>query len=131
MARGLAATQYANAILNVIRGGGNGVTLTAPAVMAVKLHVGDPGAAGTANAAAVTTRSALNLAAASAGAIALSNTPSWSMTTTETISDISLWDSTTVGNFWDSIALTVSRAVVNGDTLNLNTLTISLATIAA
>lgn len=131
MARGLSAVNLANAWLNVLRGGGNGVTFTAPAVVAAKLHIGDPGASGTANAAAVTTRSAVNLAAASAGAIALSNTPTFSMTATETISDISLWDSTTAGNFLDSIALTVSRAVVNGDTLNLNTLTITLATIAA
>lgn len=131
MARGLSAVNLANAWLNVLRGGGSGVTFTAPAVVAAKLYVGDPGATGVANAAAVTTRSAVNLAAASAGAIALSNTPTWSMTTTETITDIGLFDSLTVGNFLDSIALTTSRSVVNGDTLNLNTLTITLATIAA
>jgi hypothetical protein len=131
MARGLSAVNLANAWLNVLRGGGAGVTFTAPAVIGAKLYIGDPGATGVANAAAVTTRQAVTLAAASAGAIALSNTPSWSMTATETISDIGLFDSLTVGNFLDSIQLTTPRSVVNGDTLNLNTLTITLATIAA
>lgn len=127
MARGLSAVNLANAWLNVLRG----TTFTGLASLNGKLHIGDPGSAGTANAAAVTTRQVVTLAAASAGAIALSNTPAFPCTASETISDISLWDNISAGTFYDSIQLTVSRAVVNGDTLNLNTLTISLATIAA
>jgi hypothetical protein len=128
MAVGLSAVNLANKWLDMLRG----TAFTAPAAVYVKLHTGDPGASGTANVGAVTTRPAITWSAASAGQITITGTnPSWSMTTTETISHISLWDNATAGNFLDSIALTASQAVVNGNTLTLTSCTISLGTIAA
>lgn len=127
MTVGLATTALANAYLNVIRG----TTFTGLAAAYVKLHTGDPGAAGTSNASAVTTRSAATFSAASAGSMALSNTPSWSMTGSETISHISIWDASSAGTFYWSVALTASKAVSNGDTLNLTSLTLSVTPLAA
>jgi hypothetical protein len=127
MTVGLAATTAANAFLNVYRA----TNITAPAGMFVKLHIGDPGAAGTANASAVTTRNAIVWAAPSGGSMALSTLSSYSMTATETISHVSFWDSATVGNFWQSAALTTPQAVINGSTLNFTTVTLSFTPIAA
>lgn len=122
------ASAEANALLNTLRNVSGAV-----AVVAVKLHTADPGAAGTTAASANTTRNAITFSAASAGSMALSATTSWSAwaSGTETISHISLWDSTTAGNFLWSIALTASKTVNNGDTLTLNTLTLSVSPIAA
>lgn len=128
MTTGMAATTLANKWLDMLAG----TAFTAPAGSFAKLHVGDPGAAGTSNAGAVTTRSAITWSAASAGAKAITTTlPSWSMTTTETISHISVWDASSAGNFLFSVALTASRAVINGDTLTLSTLTFTFTPIAA
>jgi hypothetical protein len=63
--------------------------------------------------------------------IVLSNSPSWTQTTTETITHVSAWDSLTVGNFLFSAALTTPKSVVNTDTLTLNSLLVSLQPIAA
>ncbi len=128
MATGLAATTLANQWLNMLRG----VAFTAPTAEYVKLHVGDPGAAGTANSSAVTTRVVVTHAAASGGAIAMTGTPpSFSMTATETITHISVWDAASAGNFLYSGALAASKAVQSGDTLTLNTLGVALTPIAA
>jgi hypothetical protein len=125
---GLAATTLANNWLNMLRG----TAFTAPAAEYVKLHIGDPGAAAATNPSAVTTRVVVTHAAASAGSISLTGTPpSWTMTATETITHISVWDASSAGNFLYSAALTASKAVVNTDTLTLNTLTVSLTPIAA
>jgi hypothetical protein len=128
VAVGLATTTLANNWLNMLRG----VAFTAPTGLYVKLHTGDPGAAGTANASAVTTRSTLTLAVASGGAVALTGTqPSWSMTTSETIAYISVWDNASVGNFLWSAQLSVAKTVANGDTLTLTTCGLSLTPLAA
>ena len=127
MTVGLATTTLANNWLNMLRQ----VAFTAPAATYVKLHTGDPGSAGTANASAVTTRQAATFSAASAGAIALSNSPSFTMTTTETISHISVWDASTAGNLLWTAALTTSKAVVNTDTLTFTTLGVALSPLAA
>jgi len=125
---GLAATTLANKWLDML----SGTAFTAPAAEYVKLHIGDPGAAATTNPSAVTTRVVVTHAAASAGSKALTGTPpSWTMTATETITHISVWDAVSAGNFLYSAALTASKAVVNTDTLTLNTLTVSLTPIAA
>lgn len=108
------------------------MTFTAPATMFVELHTADPGAAGTTSVAAVTTRSAATFNASTTGsALSLSNTPTWSMTTTETISHIAVWSASTAGTFYFSAALSVSKSVNNGDTLNLTTLGFSLTPQAA
>jgi hypothetical protein len=128
MAVGLHTTNLANKWLDMLRG----VAFTAPAATYVKLHIGDPGAAATANASAVTTRVVVTFSAAASGALAMTGTaPSWSMTTGETISHISIWDASTAGNFLWSVALTASKTVANGDTLTLNTLALSLTPLAA
>lgn len=122
-----AAGATANAWLNVLRG----TTYTGLAGLYVKLHTGDPGSAGTSNASAVTTRNALTLAAPSGGSSALSSLASYSMTATETISHVSMWDASTAGTFIASGALTASKAVNNGDTLTFNSFTVSITPIAA
>lgn len=132
MAVGLHAVNFANKMLDVL---GN-TTFTGLAVTAAKLHTsaGDPGSAGTANASANTTRVALAWAAASAGSKSITATlPSWASWAAgaETISYISVWDSTTAGVFLYSFALTTPKAVTNGDTLNLANHAISLTPIAA
>lgn len=127
MTVGLATTNLANNWLNMLRG----TAFTAPAGTYIKLHTADPGAAGTANPSAVTTRSQATFSAASGGALALSNSPSFTMTATETITHISVWDASTAGNFLWSAALTTSKSVVNTDTLTFTTLGVSLSPLAA
>lgn len=129
MTVGLHTTNLANSWLNMLRG----TAFTAPSAQYVKLHTGDPGSAATANTSANTTRVAATFSAASSGALALSNTPSWASwaSGSETISHISVWDASTAGNFLYSVALTVSKAITNGDTFTLTSLSFSLAPLAA
>ena len=127
MTAGLHAVNTANAWLNVLRG----TTFTGLAGTFIKLHIGDPGAAGTANPAAVTTRQSATFSAAAAGAIALSNSPAFAMTATETISHISVWSDVAAGNFHWSAALTTPKAVVNTDTLTFTSAGVSLVPLAA
>lgn len=126
MTAGLAAAE-ANAQLNVYRGN----NITAAAGYYVQLHTGDPGSAGTSNVSAVTTRNQATWAAPSGGSMALSALAAYSMTTSETISHVSVWDAASGGNFKRSVALTSSKAVQNGDTLTLTTLTLAYTPIAA
>lgn len=129
MTVGLSAANLANKFLDTITRTGTAPTA---GTVYVKLHTGDPGSAGTSNASGVTTRSSATFgSAASGGTATMTNTPSWSMTATETISHISLWDASTSGNFLWSGALTASKSVSNGDTLNLSSLTLAFTPIAA
>ncbi len=130
MTVGLAATTLANKWLDML----GGTAFTAPAGTFVKLHTGDPGAAGTSNASANTTRPALSWAAASAGSKAIQATlPVWSAwaSGSETLTHISVWDASTAGNFLYSVALTASKPVTNGDTVTLASHTHALTPIAA
>jgi hypothetical protein len=122
-----AAPATANAWLNVLRG----TTYTGLAGLFVKLHTGDPGAAGTSNASAVTTRNALTLNAASSGSCTLSALAAFAMTASETITHVSLWDAASSGTFIASGALTVSKSVTSGDSLSFGTFTVSFTPIAA
>lgn len=100
----------------------------------VKLHAGDPGVAGTANASAVTTRNAATFAAPTGTTtitMALSALASYAMTATETITHISIWDAASSGNFLESAALTSGVPVINGSTLTFSSLTIGESPIAA
>ena len=95
----------------------------------VKLHTGDPGEAGTANAAGNTTRQAVTFAAASAGSCVSNSDATWTnVSTTETYSYISLWDASTAGNCLWTGALTASKAVTAGDTFTIpsGSLTVSV-----
>lgn len=120
------STTHAHAYLNVLRG----TTYTAVTPY-MKLHTGDPGAAGTSNASAETTRKSVTFGAPSAGSSVASavSWASWSAGS-ETISHYSLWDASTAGNFLGSAALSASKAVTNGDTLNV-TATATMGPLAA
>lgn len=131
MAVGLSSVNYANKVLDHIH---RAVASTAPAGNFVKLHTGDPGASGAANASSVTTRPAVTFSAASAGAVASSNTPTWSSwagTSPETVTHISGWDANTAGTFLYSATLTASKVVQTGDTLTLTSVSVSLSPLAA
>lgn len=104
---------------------------TAPAGFFVKWHVSDPGAAGANGAANVTTRSAATFSAAASGAVALSNTPTYTATSSEMLTHVSFWDASTAGNFLGSAVLTSSRAVVATDVYNLTSLSASVTPLAA
>lgn len=121
------ATAHVGGILNLYRG----TTYTAPTNVFLKVHTGDPGAAGTSNASAETTRKQLTFAAPSSNAIAASavSWATWSAGS-ETISHFSIWDNLTAGNFLQSGAFSASKAVTNGDTLNA-TITVSQTAVAA
>lgn len=130
MTVGASAANLANKWLDVL----SGTTFTAPANTWVKLHTGDPGAAGAGAASLETDRKQLTWSAASAGSKAITATlPSWATWDqgVETISHVSLWDASTAGNFLLGIALTASKPMTNGDTLNLTSLTVALTPIAA
>ena len=130
MTVGLSAANLANKFLDML----GGTAFTAPTSVFVKLHTADPGSAGATAASANTTRVVVAWAAASAGSKAANGTaPAWASwaSGSETISHISLWDASTAGNFLASAALTASKAVANGDTLTLSTLTVAFTPIAA
>ena len=108
----------------------NGITGTIYA----KLHVGDPGSAGTANAAGNTTRQAVTFASASGGSAASSADTTWtSVSTTETYTHVSYWTASSGGTFEGSCPLTSSVAVTSGNDFKLPSgqLTIALTPIAA
>lgn len=128
MAVGISVTNVANQMLNWLRG----VAPSSVPALWAQVHIGDPGAAGTSNLSAVTTRIQVTMAAASGGAITLSAVSgSWTMTATETISHLSLKDASSGGNFLLSGALASSKNVVAGDTLTLTVLNISHTPLAA
>lgn len=130
MATGLAAAT-ANSWLDALC---RSVTYTEPAAFYVKLHTGDPGAAGANNAAGETTRQTVTFSAASGGAITNSAAVTWtSVSTSETYSHVSFWDASTAGTFLGSDGLAVSRAVTAGDTFEIaiGDLDLSITAIAA
>jgi hypothetical protein len=102
-------------------------SFTMPTNVYVQLHTGDAGEAGTSNAAAETTRKQVSWAAASSGSIASSATLEWTnVSTTETYSHWSMWDTITAGNCLWTGALSASAAVTAGDTFQITTLTLTL-----
>lgn len=96
-------------------------TYTANAAVYVKLHLGDPGAAGTSNAAANTTRQAVTFGSAAAtGAISNTAAVEWTnVSNTETYSHISCWTASTAGTFLGSDDLSSTAAVTAGDTFRI------------
>lgn len=85
----------------------------------IKLHVGDPGAAGTANAATETTRKLVSFGAASGGAISNDAALTWTAVAgSEDYTHFSLWDASTAGNFLASGTVT-ANAVTAGDTFTI------------
>lgn len=93
----------------------------------VKLHIGDPGEAGTSNAATETTRKLASWSAASSGSMATSAVLEWTnVAASETYSHWSLWDNATAGNCLWSGALTSPASVTAGDTFQITSLTLTL-----
>jgi hypothetical protein len=87
----------------------------------VKLHTGDPGSAGTSNAAANTTRKQVTFgSAAASGAISNTAAVEWTnVPNTETYTHISLWDAETAGNHLGNDDLSSSAPVTAGDTFRI------------
>ncbi len=97
-------------------------TYTANAAVFAKLHLGDPGAAGTSNAAAATTRKQVTWASAASQVLASSAALTWSggdLTTTETITHLSFWTASSGGTHLGGAALNASAPVTAGETLNI------------
>jgi hypothetical protein len=133
MTVGLSAVNTANAWLNTLRGT-SAATFTGVTTLFVQLHTADPGSAGTTAVSSVTTRPSLNFGAAASGSQTSSGTPSWATwagTNGEVVTHISVWSASSAGTFYYSAALTASKTVNTGDTLNLTSLVVSLAPIAA
>ncbi len=117
---------HANAILDTMRG--NAMAAFTPYL---KLHTGDPGAAGAANASAETDRVLLVFAAPANGSTtaAVAAWAGWNVGT-ENITHVSLWTLAAGGVFRGSGILDASQNVQDGDTLNV-TVTATQGPIAA
>lgn len=96
-------------------------TFTANAAYYVKLHLGDPGSAGTSNAAANTTRQAVTFGvAASSGSISSTANADWTnVPNTETYTHVSFWTASSGGTFLGNDDLSSSAAVAAGDTFRI------------
>lgn len=103
---------------------------TPPTAIYAKMHTGDPGSAGTANASGQTTRVATTFAAAASGSIGISNTPEFTLNASETITGVSFWDASTAGNFLYSAQASVSKGGVSGDIIRVSTNTIGFTPLA-
>lgn len=114
MATGLSA-YTANKFLDAL---GNNTSFAVTTVY-VKLHVGDPGANGTANPATETTRKSVSFAAASGGSIASDASVSWTnIAGSEDATHFTAWDNETAGNFLFS-GLITGNPYTAGDTLTI------------
>ena len=123
MATGI-SSYLANAWLNAL-GNATSFSVTTPYI---KLHVGDPGAAGTSNAATETTRKSVSFAAASNGALASDADVSWTnIAGSQDATHFTAWDNETAGNFLFSGTIT-GNAYTAGDTYTISSggLTVSL-----
>ncbi len=108
-----------------------GTTYTQPTNLYVALHTADPGetcvtseVSGNGYARQLTT-----FAAASGGSTSNNSAESWTASGGNwgTISHFSIWDAVTAGNCIAKDALTTSRVVNDGDTLNLATTALTFA----
>ena len=130
MATGLSSA-VANNILNALDDAGS---WTPPAAVWIKLHTGDPGAAGTSNAASNTTRQSAVFGSATAGSATTTNTITWtSVSATESYSHISAWDSDSGGALIWTDALEATRGLTAGDnfTISAGDIDISLGAVAS
>jgi hypothetical protein len=85
----------------------------------IKLHTGDPGAAGTSNAATETTRKQATWAAGSAGATSNTGALQWtSVAGSEDYTHFSVWTASTAGTFGWSGTIT-ANAVTTADTFTI------------
>lgn len=123
MATGI-SSYLANAWLNAL---GNATSFSVTTAY-VKLHVGDPGANGTSNAATETTRKSVSFATASNGALASDADVSWTnIAGSQDATHFTAWDNETAGNFLFSGTIT-GNPYTAGDTYTISSagLTVSL-----
>ena len=123
MATGI-SSYLANSWLDAL-GNATAFSVTTPYV---KLHVGDPGANGTANPATETTRKAVSFGVASAGALASDADVSWTnIAGSEDATHFTAWDNLSAGSFLFSGTIT-GNAYTAGDTYTSSSggLTVSL-----
>lgn len=123
MATGL-STYLANAFLDSV---GNATAFSVSTAY-VKLHVADPGANGTANAATETTRKSVSFSAASSGSLASDAAITWTnIAGSQDATFFTAWDSLTTGNFLFSGTIT-GNPYTAGDTYTIpsGSLTVSL-----
>ena len=82
-----------------------------PATLYVQLHVGNPGAAGTANVATLSARQSFTRGAATAGAASNVNLLQWlSAPATEDLTHLSVWSASSAGTCWFVGGITDSPA---------------------
>jgi hypothetical protein len=94
----------------------------------VKLHTGDPGSAGTSNAAGNTTRQQAAFGTASGGSISTNADLVWTnVSTAETYTHVSFWTASSAGTFLGSDDLAASKTVAVGDTFTIASGSLSLA----
>lgn len=106
---------------------GNNDTFAVAAVY-VKLHVGDPGAAGTSNPATETTRKEASFSAASSGTLTSDSALTWTnIAGSQDATHFTAWDNISTGNFLFSGTIT-ANAYTAGDTFTIasGSLTVSL-----
>lgn len=114
MATGL-SSYLANKFLDAVA---NGVSFSTANVY-IKLHIGEPGANGTANAATETTRKEATFSSASGGSVASDAAVTWTnIAGSEDATFFSAWDNVSAGNFLFSGSIT-GNAYVAGDTYTI------------
>jgi len=129
MTVGLSVAGLANRVLNHLVGG---AVWSQPAGLWVQLHLGDPGAAGTASPSLVSARSPAFFNSAAAGSVSMTTpAPQWTMTSTEVVSHVSVWSAASGGTFLWSAQLAVAKNVGSGDTLTLNSCGMALSPVAS
>jgi hypothetical protein len=130
MTAGISATNLANVWLNILRN----TTGTAIAAVFVKLHTETPAplAPPTLRSVRPRDRPSPGLPPLVAPWTITGTAPSWTNGgTSETLTHVSFWDSSTAGNFLGSAALSSSQAWASGNVYTLNTCTWALTPIAA
>lgn len=109
------ATATANAFLNAICN----ATSYSVAQLYMQLHIGDPGAAGTANTATETTRKSVSFGVASSASIANDVAVTWtSIAGSQDATHFSLWDASSAGTFVGSGTITANPYTA-GDTYTI------------
>lgn len=97
---------------------GNNDTFAVAAVY-VKLHVGDPGAAGTSNPATETTRKEASFSAASSGTLTSDSALTWTnIAGSQDATHFTAWDNASTGNFLFSGTIT-GNPYTAGDTYTI------------
>lgn len=123
MATGI-SSYLADELLDAV---GNNSSFAVGAVF-IKLHIGDPGANGTANPATETTRKAASFGASSSGTLTSDADITWTnIAGSQDATFFTAWDSATTGNFLFSGSIT-GNAYTAGDTYVIpsGSLTVSL-----